>query len=158
MANKKLGPIEVDERVFGDAKQIVRGLENLAGIAADRCDLIELFSNAIVLLFQQLPNGDKNYCGEIPRIGIISADNHWDIPGRLDLMYTHSGYRASHRQFVQYSIAQIDLRSRTAELEWKPGQYRRRKSYHIPAVVRRDTEYILQRLGLRLSGPNLSKD
>jgi len=158
MADKKLGPIVVDERVCEDTENIVTGLENLAKIASDSLDLREIISNAISLLFEQLPNGDKNYGQENPRIGRVYTDNRHEVSGRLDLLYTDSGYRESHCKFIQVDIARINLRTRTAELEWKPGQYRRRKSYQIPAVVRRDSEYVLKRLGLSLSGPRVSDD
>lgn len=153
MTNKAF-QVEIDERVSEDAIRISTGLENLALMAADSCDFTELFSNAISLLYQQLPNGVRNYGGKNPRIGKIYADNNSGNPGKLDLMFTHSGYKHSYLRLVQINIAEIDLRFRTAELEWKPGHYRRKNRIQVPAQLRRDSEFILPRLGLNLKGPS----
>jgi len=163
--NDREAILKIDERVFNP--EVVEGLEKLMDEAANAIDFYEIFSNTIPLLYELIPRGKQNYGKVIPRafrkkpkvykkdprIGEIYTEMSTDYPEVIDLIFKSSRDDKKHNRLCSYEVAHINLRTRTAGLEWKPGDYRGNYLYNIPQVLRRDTEFILKKLGFKLSGP-----
>jgi len=145
---KRFVYMEVDDRTFVDTDGLNRGLKGLAIKAEDSCDFEDILKSAMQSLYRTQPKGQVNYGGENPHIGKvwISRFNNEQGPGNVSIEYTPSSEYKERFKYIRKTIGTIDLRGRTYSVGWK-GKYR--ESYHqIPKVLMRDTERVMECLGL----------
>ena len=149
--NSRTYRLGIDNKVLEEADLTGQGIQELFRMAEKAFYLEELFAKAIPLMYQLRPNGNENYTDKNSKIGEIYVWKNHDYPNNLDLLFSCSGFYNPGNRFLLLDIARIDLRKRTAKLEWKPGDRRPKKHFDIPTPLRIDTEFILPRLGLKPS-------
>lgn len=136
-------------RNFINIEGLKSGLKALEIKAEDSCDFEEILNNAIRALYQAQPIGQENYGNNKPRVGIVRLYrfNSEDGPGNADINYSLSGQYYERWKYIQMTIGTVNLRERTYTSKWDYGQYN--EAYHqIPEVLMRDTERVMECLGL----------
>jgi hypothetical protein len=147
---KRIVHVEIDERTFAGVDGLNSGLRGLAEKAADSCDFEDILNNALRLLYQNLPEGQKNYSIEKPLIGHVwlCRFNNNSF-GCADITYNPSGKYEEKFRYVQRGIGIVNLRERTYTSSWEKGNYD--EDYdQIPRTLMIDTEKVMEEgLGLK---------
>ena len=164
MGSKRTIHVEIDHRTLANTDGIEGGLIGLARQAEDSHDFEDMLNKAIQSIYQTMPDGIENY-GEHGKCGRvwISRFNNRDGHGKANIEFTSSS--SSICGYAMKALGTIDLREKTFALHWQDdGHAESIKLYQkpsesfessaerymsIPAAVVRDTERVLECLGLQ---------
>src|SRR3989344_4910496 len=140
--------------VSGLAQEIKYKIDDLDEYFHDAKDLEFLLSKAIHALFLNQPDGEVNYGEENPKVGRIWPSRaNARTKGTLILQYSPSVYYQERFKYTLGGLANINLRKKTYSLYWQRHglDYERLNEnfWLIPKVVMKDTEKVIDLLGLQ---------
>jgi len=146
-------PFEVDDRLVGCITELNRELSRLSINATDSYDFEDILNEAVRSLYEAQPNGQENYGEENPRfgsvwlcranVGLYESDNTQGH-GNASIEFTPSTQYKAKCKYIQIHIGNINLRERSYFLMVN----RIYDSDRIPEVLMRDTEKVMECLGL----------
>lgn len=136
--------ITLGEKTLGHFNDLGMALTRLAEAAEDSYDFEELLDNAMCALYQAQPNGQQNYGGENPAVGTVGLNRSQQ---EVHLQYSPAGQYAVRWRYTSCDIGKIDLRKRTYSPKW--GRNRDEDFLQIPEVLMKDTEKVMEYLGLK---------
>lgn len=147
--------IEVGSRTGIYTEGLNRGLSELAIKAEESCDFEDILNNAMQSLYQTQPEGQENYGGKEPIIGKVwlSRFNNDHGPGNTNIEYIPTGPSKERWNYLQKTIGTVNLRGRTYSVGWdgeynESGHQINESDHQIPEVLMRDTERVMESLGL----------
>ncbi|MFH0711566.1 MAG: hypothetical protein V1889_00395 [archaeon] len=146
---KRVVHIEVGDRALVDTDGLNRVLGGMMADVEDSYDLEDILNNVVRWLYRVRPRGQVNYGGKDSLVGIVglSRFNNRQGPGNVNIEYAPAERYRKKWGYVQKKIGTINLRERTFSVGWD-GEYRESHCM-VPKVLMRDTERVMEYLGLK---------